>query len=83
MDYEKLFMMLSLSEKLMGHPRYAPVKAKIDKEIDAMVAGEMPKPEPVVQPAERRSPISAHAIPAEPEPIEEPAEESSTPPQRI
>jgi len=65
MDYEKLFMMLSLSEKLMGHPRYAPVKVKIDKEIDAMMAEDMP-PAPVVQPSERRSPISPHAIPAEP-----------------
>ena len=81
MDYEKLFMMLSLSEKLMGHPRYAPVKAKIDTEIDAMVAEDMPLA-PVAQPAERRSPISPHAIPAEPEPVEESAEEPSTAPTR-
>ena len=52
MDFEKLFMMLSLSEKLMGHPRYAATKLKVDKAIDAMIAGDQPRavvaePEPI------------------------------------
>jgi hypothetical protein len=75
MNYDKLFMMLSLSEKLMGHPRYAPVKVKIDKEIDAMVGEDIAAPP--TQPAPRVTPISPHAIPAEPE------AEPATPTRRI
>ena len=67
-EFEKLFMMLSLHEKLLGHPKYVGVLAKLSKEVDSLAASIMDADKPRVVAQQEPEPEPDGTEPIEPEP---------------